>query len=857
MTKKTKRPHKEDLKNDTPTTSNRKKIDDKSTPTKTIPDSKDKEMSEIAPKALIFNEDNHKTAESYPNTTKKIIHNGFTSTEWCASGLRCKNDKISAKLAKPFQTCFLCKLSAHPECLCDNECLTCNKDTLWNSYTGRWVKVIPSSIPNTKDSSLQKASQEISDNQSTNLIFGDKQWCGAKELCRNQNTPANDKNTCTICLDHIHSECINAGEQESEYICLGCNKKPSIYSDDDRLESITTQQNTAIISEGTNQTSSNTLLDSILPTSTAQTTEEMDIELLATIPDHEKCLPIINEEQTTQGQKTHKKYPIAPGPLRITTNPDNNNRIRPNKSIKKGEFFITRVELRVNIHSNSDTENNLKKLHRHLVDILNTLNESDATLKVIPWKEQQEYAEVDGSNIPDNQPGIKKFFNRITPRQEGNTYADMRIKHTRKFDDIINDIDLWLSNHQHGIYFQTLQCEETTNIGWLLWSFRRLDTRKLEDEIWELYKINIALKYQNIALSTNRGDTANTDIVKALHIWTKKSEADSATRLFNKDVYSKTVDHFPLGIVMRFMPHIGRITDPSRFDKFRETRSKQQTFLNGIENERNLSATSWEILSLEQKKGPYESLRKIIMGIESKRTKGVHLFLSVDCSFFRRNEILFSFLPRHENEAREFVANLVPYILNTHPDVAARSFFHPDAVERALLSEWDNDQQAVISFIDKYLDDFEILDDYGDDPDTLTLNMDCTALQTSHMANAMSKVEKLIMGEENDSIGTLLTSATSTHVITGTIPSSINGSTSDNTIIHSSQSTLGKSVATTMSQEQIVSNIVNLNKGMSILYLIAKQLNIEVDDEDPKTSPGDNQITEATSSNADGGCKEK
>ena len=138
------------------------------------------------------------------------------------------------------------------------------------------------------------------------------------------------------------------------------------------------------------------------------------------------------------------------------------------------------------------------------MEILTTLSESDPSLKVIPWKEQQQYNEIDASNIPSYQSGITRFFNRIMPKNEGPVYADMRIKHKRSFEDIINDVSLWLSNHRHGIYFQTLQCENSTNIGWLLWSFRRIDSKKLEDEIWELYKINVALKYQTIAVSTNR-----------------------------------------------------------------------------------------------------------------------------------------------------------------------------------------------------------------------------------------------------------------------------------------------------------------------------------------------------------------
>jgi hypothetical protein len=374
---------------------------------------------------------------------------------------------------------------------------------------------------------------------------------------------------------------------------------------------LTTQDKTAIISEeACNTTQSNT-------TTQTNNSEQMDIELLSTIPVHDRTLTKIDEGQDSvqkQNNKPPKKYPVAPGDLRITKNPGNNNSgTRPNKSTKRGKYLFTRVELRVNITNATEPENNLQKLHRHLVEILTTLRESDPIVKVIPWKEQQQYAEIDASNIPKHQSGITRFFNRIMPKNEGSAYADMRIKHTRQFGDIMNDIQLWLSNNRHGIYFQTLQCENTTNIGWLLWSFRRIESKKLEEELWGLYNINVALKYQNIAVSTNRNETGNKEVVKALHIWVNREEADKATKMFHENVYPMTADHFPLGIVLQFVPHIRRFKE--KIDRFRKAWSKQQILLNGIENDRNISATSWEIISLDKKKArmtPYVKLSWVL-----------------------------------------------------------------------------------------------------------------------------------------------------------------------------------------------------------------------------------------------------
>jgi hypothetical protein len=248
------------------------------------------------------------------------------------------------------------------------------------------------------------------------------------------------------------------------------------------------------------------------------------------------------------------------------------------------------------------------------------------------------------------------------------------------------------------------------------------------------------------------------------------------------------------------------------------------------------------------------------MGVESKVRMGEHLFLSVDCSFFRGNEVIFSFLPRHEQEARAFVANIVPYILNTHPGDAAKSFFHPEAVERALNSFWDNDTQEVISVFDKYIEDFEILDDYADEfiPDQMNPNSDTIIHGAPTDGQAMTRVERIITGAETDSIGTLMTNATSQPPATGITPSSIlGGSTAGNNVtISSTLSQSGQSVTTTMSQAQVESNILYLNRSVStietVVLLMAQNMNLDINHIEAIRSR--TQPNEATASEQEDGC---
>jgi hypothetical protein len=856
MAKSNKRPHKVDEKADTPITSNNKKQDDKNTPTKTTPSENEDGTSEILPKLLNYeDDDSNKTIVKDNTATKKIENRGFTSIEWCASGIRCRNDKYHSSASRNPKYCPKCKVLAHPECLCEQGCLTCNKNIVWNSYTNRWVKLTTS----TNDSSLQKASIAESIHK-----FGSAKWCGSKELCRNQLIPANGDQLCSICLTAVHSECIKLGEDDSDFICVRCNSKTQSTTIDTSL--LPSDNDIVVITDdGSIITGSNNVHNIGNMNSKSNTMEVEDTIVDVPHDDNNKPMETIDEDQqvTLPDQtKPKKPSPVARGSGRITKTTNNHNRPRPNRSTKQGDFIITRFELRVNINiQTTNNDNNLQKLRNHLVEIVHKLTETDNDLKIVPWKEQSVYEEIDEKSIPHNQPGINKFFNRIVPRSEGFTYADIRIKHKRASKDIINDISLWLSNNQHGLYFQTLQSEETVNIGWLLWSFRKIDSRKLEEEIWDLYGINIALKYQTIATSTTRGGSVG-DIqqtAKALHIWTKKSDSDRAANLFNFTVYKDKAVHFPLGIVLRFIPLIGRMQD--RLDQFRSAWSLQRTLNMGMEGNTSLSATSWEIVVLDQKKDPYDSLRKLIMGVESKRLIGEHLFLSVDVSYFRSNEVLFSFLPRHEHEARDFVANLVPFILNTYPGEAAKSFFHPEAIERAQNSFWDSEKQEVVTIFDKYMEDFEILDDYAED----FILKDKFVLQGAPSGQAMSKVERILAGQENDSIGTVMTSATSTppnnaytSVVVGT-----SGPISNTINVASTPSTTTRSVATTMSQAQMETNIIHLNNCMStiesVVLLMAQSMKVDISSVNlqslSNTTPNCTNL-EATATSQESGCEQ-
>jgi hypothetical protein len=216
-----------------------------------------------------------------------------------------------------------------------------------------------------------------------------------------------------------------------------------------------------------------------------------------------------------------------------------------------------------------------------------------------------------------------------------------------------------------------------------------------------LFNVKVNLRYQNI--SDGKGRTKTNNIVRALHVIVDQQDSDNVSNIFQK-IYSFTATEFPLGIIMSFIPHYLRVK-PSKHEKIIKWRNKQKSFLGGIESvDRPMSATSWEILHLDKQVETFGTLRKIIMEVRCKQKEDEPLFLSVDTSFFRSNEDIFSFLPRNEAEARTFVSHIVAYFLHKHKEEELRNIFQSEALHRAKQSIWDADKNEIISSSDLYLD---------------------------------------------------------------------------------------------------------------------------------------------------------
>jgi hypothetical protein len=312
-----------------------------------------------------------------------------------------------------------------------------------------------------------------------------------------------------------------------------------------------------------------------------------------------------------------------------------------------------RYDIRINLPPNGGIE----MLRSQLQQIINKITEIDNSVAFLPWFSSDSEDKMPFNVVPESLWEINRYFPRIKHNAVGSTYGEFQMLHSKSFAEIIDQMTPWLFEEKHAIYFQTLQCKLTTKLGWFLWSFRNIDTAALQQELYNLYNIQVQLRYQNITL----GKSKEGETVHALHIVVNKDQSEKISMMLQQ-IYSFEVTQFPLGIIMRFIPHISKVSI-TREPTLSKWRDNQRLFLESIQDpSRPMMTRTWEIQDLSEEFTFQPSIKKLLMNVKSIEFPTEYLFLSVDTSFFRRKEVNFTFLPRHENEARGFVTNIIPFI---------------------------------------------------------------------------------------------------------------------------------------------------------------------------------------------------
>jgi len=146
------------------------------------------------------------------------------------------------------------------------------------------------------------------------------------------------------------------------------------------------------------------------------------------------------------------------------------------------------------------------------------------------------------------------------------------------------------------------------------------------------------------------------------------------------------------------------------------------------------------------------TLRQNLLNILSKIFQNKPLFHTVDRSWRSQTGITFTFLPENEEDARSFIAGLIPFLKATESPWFMK-LFSEEAKLRHLHSRWDPTTRQVFSAEEAELEDLLADDDEMNKSDEPTLQGDNSSVEVT-IAQISSLEENPELYKDDDSVST-------------------------------------------------------------------------------------------------------
>ncbi len=320
-------------------------------------------------------------------------------------------------------------------------------------------------------------------------------------------------------------------------------------------------------------------------------------------------------------------------------------------------------------------------------DTLAKLWTIDPKLVVYPWKPEYEGGKPiqAGKAFPSNRDAFAEFTERVFLKRGMNVWVRLHVGHNKSLAILQSDkmVDHFRQKDMLA-YKDNLQVKTTTKAGWLLGSHPTvLNPRDLEEALSLLPEMDgIPIEIRIDWVSIDKGDKLG---LKAAYILCEWENALLCRRTLNK-IYGKTVDGYPLGRNMRFVPN----TTDQRFITTQSTRKKVET---SVRKQRlfvaNVSSSiSYIISDLDYYEANTDkTLRQALMQMRSKAFPARNLFLAVDTSW---NNKFVSFLFKKDlaGEANAMLPAL-PLVLQAKLGGDVWNWFNEDAQKNTAGYWWD------------------------------------------------------------------------------------------------------------------------------------------------------------------------
>lgn len=358
---------------------------------------------------------------------------------------------------------------------------------------------------------------------------------------------------------------------------------------------------------------------------------------------------------------------------------------------------VTRFEIKIRMPAYVEDVSPFATLREELVSIMVRLEEFEPTAKVRPWRKMDKEApDINASEIPEEFIPLRMYFPRlpVDPEEGSFYYTDLYLVHTVRWATIAEVMSPWLREHGHSMWYQKLQVEASRQIAWLFFSFRAIDTDRLAAALKNKHGISVAFRWSNVG-GTKKGEILDeADKVKALHMVIP--DPGDASELEERKAELRAIFHQDsptnmFGLQMHYVPLLSSVKVAELRDKCIAYRNQQAEFLKDMHR----TGFTFGIQNLDRKASPeLPTMRSIIMRM--KASDGKRLFNSVDRAWNSHTKHIISFRARVHDEARHAIDTLVPYVLHKYGE-KTKAYCTASGLNKASKMQWDQKNNCVMT----------------------------------------------------------------------------------------------------------------------------------------------------------------
>jgi hypothetical protein len=313
----------------------------------------------------------------------------------------------------------------------------------------------------------------------------------------------------------------------------------------------------------------------------------------------------------------------------------------------------------------------------------------------------------------DSYHTMKKYFFRLSSRNEGGiNWCSIVLAQSLSYTNFTEKAKYSLENNDFSLWPKASDNENTTDVGWLLYSTRAQDEDRLSALLSKVLNENVGVKWKPIrATTTNVRKTdqlPTEDKVRALHVECAVDRLQEVREKMNF-WYGSSSRTFPDGTKMRLVPTINSVTSINNRTKLASCIARQAALTAGL-----ASVVTREISTnlLLDRKDPItnKSFRQILMEITPVDKPGTTLFHTIDRQFKSEVAVNFEFHPEHASEAHNLIAGLVPF-LKDNGHTFHLKMFTPIALQRQARARWNPETREADSETDVELTNLLAEDD--------------------------------------------------------------------------------------------------------------------------------------------------